>query len=90
VAVPVGSRFKGYEICLHGAGSGDPLAPDPLLRWLTPEGQTVTAPLPAGITGHCGAELRRFILAQYRQRQVTVRGWSSSCVVSAHRFPSAK
>ena len=30
------------------------------------------APLPAGIDGHFGPELRRFVLAQYHQGQVTV------------------
>src|SRR5216684_3100041 len=32
----------------------------------------VTAPLPAGIAGHFGPELRRFVLAQYHQGQMTV------------------
>jgi hypothetical protein len=32
----------------------------------------VTAPLPAGINGHFGPELRRFVLAQYHQGQMTV------------------
>jgi hypothetical protein len=41
-------------------------------RWLTPDGETVMAPLPAEVTGHFGAEVRRFILAQYHQGQVTV------------------
>jgi Transposase IS66 family len=41
-------------------------------RWLTPDGQTVIAPMPAGIVGHFGAELRRFVLFQYHQGQVTV------------------
>jgi hypothetical protein len=41
-------------------------------RWLTPDGQTVIAPMPAGIVGHFGPELRRFVLFQYHQGQVTV------------------
>jgi hypothetical protein len=41
-------------------------------RWLTPEGATIVAPLPGGIRGHFGPELRRFVLMQYHQGQVTV------------------
>src|SRR3954447_2824855 len=41
-------------------------------RWLTPDGETVVAPLPGGIRGHFGPELRRFVLMQYHQGQVTV------------------
>jgi hypothetical protein len=40
--------------------------------WVTPDGQRITAALPAGISGHFGPELRRFVLAQYHQGQVTV------------------
>jgi hypothetical protein len=41
-------------------------------RWATPDGQSALAPLPAGITSHFGPELRRFVLLQYHQGQVTV------------------
>ena len=73
VAVPQGSQFKGYE----------PYQVQDLVltarvmcyrreRWLTPDGETIVAPLPGGIRGHFGPELRRFVLMQYHQGQVTV------------------
>src|SRR3954471_7211316 len=41
-------------------------------RWVTPDGQLIVAPLPGGVDGHFGPELRRFALTQYHHGQVTV------------------
>src|SRR5215207_484534 len=58
--VPPGSQFRGYQ---------DFLVQDLVLRteavryrrerWLTPEGRLIVAPLPGGVDGHFGPELRR-------------------------------
>jgi len=72
-AHPPGSQFKGYE----------PYDVQDLViraravhyrreRWLTPDGEMIVAPLPGGIRGHFGPELRRFVLMQHHQGQVTV------------------
>ena len=40
--------------------------------WQWPSGETVVAPLPAGINSHFGPQLKRFVLAQYHQGQTTI------------------
>jgi hypothetical protein len=71
--IPEGSVFKGHEpflvqdltisvsaICYQRE------------RWVTPDGRTILAPLPEGIDGHFGPELRRFVLMHYHQGQSTL------------------
>ncbi len=70
---PPGARSKGSE---------EFLVQDLIVRPLTvlyqrerlqlPDGSTVVAPLPAGITSHFGPGLKRFVLAQYHQGQTTI------------------
>lgn len=41
-------------------------------RWVTPEGQEITAPLPPEVSGHFGPGIVRYVLMQHVQGQVTV------------------
>jgi hypothetical protein len=72
VTPPPGARFKGYTDFLVQELR---LAPVAIRyrreRWRTADGRTLVAPLPPGIAGHVGPELRRFVLVQHHQGRVT-------------------
>jgi hypothetical protein len=69
---PQGARFKGttsflvQDLVIHRH-----VVDFRRERWLAADGKMLTAPLPAGIDGHFGPNLRRFVLAQYHQGQTT-------------------
>ena len=72
IDAPPGSRFKGYAGFLVQDLSIRPHVTHFRREcWQAPDGKTVMAPLPPGVDGHFGPELRRFVLAQYHQGQVT-------------------
>jgi hypothetical protein len=71
-APPPGSRFKGYQDILVRELTLTPaVVRYRRERWATPSGETVLAPLPAGIVGGFGPGLRRFLLVAHTQGQVT-------------------
>jgi hypothetical protein len=73
VEIPPGSIFKGHESFLVQDLVISAKATRYLReRWVTPDGRTILAPLPEGIEGHFGPELRRFVLMQYHQGQSTM------------------
>ncbi|MEQ9245345.1 MAG: transposase [Nitratireductor sp.] len=72
-AVPAGARFKGYrDFYVQELSIARRVIRVRRARWQLPDGRLVVAPLPAGLRGHFGPELRRFVLAQYHQGQTTV------------------
>ena len=71
---PPGSRFKGYQDILVRELTLTPaVVRYRRERWATPSGETVLAPLPAGIVGGFGPGLRCFLLVAYVQGQVTTK-----------------
>ena len=92
VKAPRGSRFKGYtSFIVQDLMIRSHVVRFRCERWLTPDGDTMTAPLPAGIHGHfgpqnCAASCSPNII-RGRSR---CRGWWRCCGHSASSSPSAR
>jgi len=71
-AVPEGSRFKGYQpLLVRDVALSAEVLRYRRERWVTPAGEPIVAPVPTGIVGGYGANLRRFCLVLHAQGQVT-------------------
>lgn len=71
-SVPPGSRFRGYEdVLVQDLQISVAVTRYRRERWETATGERIVAPLPPGIIGGFGPELRRFIAAGHFQGQVT-------------------
>jgi hypothetical protein len=71
--VPSGSRFQGYKsVYVRDLILKAELVHSRRECWVTPDGKTVLAPLPVGITGGYGANLKRLCLMLHAQGQVTM------------------
>lgn len=70
--LPPGSVFKGYQdYVVQELVFRKHVVRYRRERWLTPDGRELAAEMPAGVRGHFGPELRRFVLGQHHQGQVT-------------------
>ena len=71
--IPAGSVFKGHEpFLVQDLTISVSATCYRRERWVTPDGRTILAPLPEGVDGHFGPELRRFVLMHYHQGQSTL------------------
>ena len=71
-SAPDGSRRKGYEdIIVQDIAFKPEVTLYRRERWVTPDGRTVTADLPAGVASGCGPHLHRMVLMLYFQGQMT-------------------
>jgi hypothetical protein len=76
--VPAGSRFLGtHQITVRDLVVAPQVTLYRRARWQTPDGKTLVAPLPPGVLGGFGPNLRRFILAAHIEGQVTTERLSA-------------